>query len=74
MNIKKHIDNIDKILDELFPKNYILNKNNFNFKLILLIFRYILCIIIIIWSSYIYDQKSKIERKNNIIPSIKITK
>ena len=40
MNKQKHIDCIDKKLDEYFEKNYLLNKRYFSVKSIMLIFGY----------------------------------
>ena len=75
MNIQNHIGNIDKKLDEYFRKNFILNKRYFSVKSIMLIFGYFHKSRLLYGLPAFIDQKSKIERIDNImITNIKTIK
>ena len=67
MNIKKHIGNIDKKLDEYFQRNYILNKKYLSVKSIMLIFGYFHKSRLLYGLPSFIDQKSKIDRVDNIM-------
>ena len=67
MNIEKHIGNIDKKLDEYFKRNYIINKKYFSVKSIMLTFRYFHKSRLLYGLPAFIDQKSKINRVDNLI-------
>ena len=67
MNIKKHIGNIDKKLDEYFQRNYILNKKYFSVKSIMLIFGYFHKSRLLYGLPAFIDQKSQINRVDNLM-------
>ena len=67
MNIQNHIGMINKKLDEYFKKNFILNKRYFSVKSIMLIFGYFHKSRLLYGLPAFIDQKSKIERIDNIM-------
>ena len=67
MTIQSHIGNIDKKLKKYFEKNYILNKRFFSVKSIMLIFGYFHKSRLLYGLPAFIDQKSKIERIDNIM-------
>ena len=67
MNIQNHIGMIDKKLNEYFKKNFILNKRYFSVKSIMLIFGYFHKSRLLYGLPAFIDQKSKIERIDNIM-------
>ena len=67
MNIQNHIGIINKKLDEYFKKNFILNKRYFSVKSIMLIFGYFHKSRLLYGLPAFIDQKSKIERIDNIM-------
>ena len=67
LRITKHIVNIYKKLKEYFNRNFILNKRYFSVKSIMLIFGYFHKSRLLYGLPAFIDQKSKIERIDNIM-------